>query len=143
MRHKIISIGLLILFIVALYVLLIKGVTPFVQEVATSDLFLEETDDTTEKFTSIKNQKTQVALAHCAQYLQDNFDLAPSDRVDDKEYTAWALGSYMYVIKSYVHIEAAAEGPSSKLFACRIQYKSGDEFKAENWDISQFSYDDA
>ena len=142
MRHKIISIGLLILFIVALYVLLIKGVTPFVQEVATSDLFLEKTDDTTEKFTSVKNQKTQIALAHCIQYLHDNYDLAPSNLVNDKEYTAWALGGYMYVIKSYVDIETAPEGPSSKLFACRIQYKGGDEFKMENWDISQFSYDD-
>ncbi len=140
MSHKAISIGLLILFVVALYVLLIKGVTPFVQEVATSDLFLEESDDPAEKFTSVKNEKTQAALAHCGQHLQENFDLAPSDRIEDKEYTAWALGNYMYVIKSFVYIEPTDPNQTSKLFACRIQYNGGDEFDIANWEISQFTY---
>ena len=143
MSHRVVSVITFLVFLVAAYVLLIKGITPFVQDVAKSDFFLEQSDDPAEKFKTVRNEKTQVAIAHCTEYLQENFDLAPSARFDTNEYTAWALGNYTYVIKSYVALPETAEDQASKLFACRIHYEGGDEYSAENWDISQFSYNDS
>ncbi len=143
MSHKVKSLITFFVFLIAAYVLLIKGITPFVTEVATSDLFLIQSDDPAEKFTSVKNEKTQAAVAHCSQHLQENFDLAPSARLDTNEYTAWALGNYTYIIKSYVISSGTTQDPANKLFACRIQYEGGDEYSAENWSISQFSYNDS
>lgn len=139
MKHKILSIALLILFVVAAYVFLIKGVKPFLEDVVSSDLFLVESDDPAEKFSMVSNEKSRMAALQCNQHLRNNYEGVGIGELGEDDYTAWALGNYTYVINSATNKKPQAD-PSKEKFVCKIQWTEGDPLEFDNWDIIQFDY---
>ncbi|MGR9106465.1 MAG: hypothetical protein ACU843_05985 [Gammaproteobacteria bacterium] len=140
MKHKILSIALLILFVIAAYVFLIKGVKPFLEDVVSSDLFLVQSDDPAEKFALVSNEKSRLAALQCNQYLRNNYEGVGIGELGEEDYHAWALGNYTYVINT---VSDAARGadPAKEKFVCKIQWIEGDPLEFENWEVIQFDYE--
>lgn len=140
MKHKLISILLLFVFVIAAYVFLIKGITPFLMEVISSDLFLVKTDDPAEKFSKASNEKSRLAALQCNQYLRNNYEGATIGELGDDDYTAWALGGYGYIITTNNRQSQAGQAPSKEKFVCTIQWLEGDPLEYDNWEVTQFEY---
>ncbi len=139
MRKKTVSIILFILFVTSLYVFQNTVVLPTVTNIANSDLFFENTEDEAHP-DGIINEKTNFALLHCHRYLSENYELGDSDTFYDKNYQAWGLGGYTYVIKSHIDVPISEQGPLKKPFICTIKYTGGYEVDYANWSISGFNY---
>lgn len=140
MKKKTVSIILFIVFVTSLYVFQITVVGPGVESIATSDFFMENTEDEV-RLDGIINEKTNFALFHCRKYLTENYELSDSDIIAERDYKAWGLGGYTYVIKSYVDVVTSEQGPMEKKFVCTISYEGGDELDYANWTISGFNYE--
>jgi hypothetical protein len=139
MKHKLTSIVLLIVFVVAAYVFLIKGVKPFLEDVVSSDLFLVQSDDPAEKFAPVSNEKSRLAALQCNQYLRNNYEGVSIGELTEHDYSAWALGNYTYVINTATAGQSAAD-PSIEKFVCKIQWNEGDPLEYDSWEIVQFDY---
>lgn len=141
MKHKITSACLLLLFVVAAYVFLIKGVKPFLEEVVSSDLFLIDSDDPAEKFSIVTNDKSRLAALQCNQYLRNNYEDVSIGELTEDDYDAWALGNYSYVINTATKAASKpGSGQSIEKFVCKIQWNEGDPLDYDNWEIIQFDY---
>ena len=139
MRKKTVSIILFILFVTALYVFQNTVVIPTVTNIANSEFFFENTEDEAQ-LDGIINEKTNFALLHCHRYLSENFELGEADTFSDKDYQAWGLGGYTYVIKSHIDVPISEQGPTRKPFICTIKYTGGDDVEYANWSVSGFNY---
>ena len=141
MKHKITSAVLLLFFVVAAYVFLIKGVRPFLEEVVSSDLFLVDSDDPAEKFAIVSNDKSRLAALQCNQYLRNNYENITIGELTEDDYDAWALGNYSYVINTATKAASKpAGGQTIEKFVCVIQWNEGDPLDFDNWEITQFDY---
>lgn len=139
MKHKLTSALLLVAFVIAAYVFLIKGIKPFLEEVVSSDLFLVQTDDPAEKFSKVSNDKSKLAALQCNQYLRDNYEGAAIGELSEEDYTAWALGNYSYIISTRED-DNVAPNPARDDFVCTIQWLEGDPLEFDSWEITQFEY---
>lgn len=144
MKQKITSFVLLILFIVAAYVFLIKGVKPFLEQVVSSDLFLVESDDPAEKFSVVSNEKSRLAALQCNQYFRNNYEGVSTGELTEDDYTAWALGNYTYVINAATGGRGVADptktDSTKEKFVCQIHWIEGDPLEYGNWEVTQFEY---
>lgn len=141
MNHKILSIALLLVFVVAAYVFLIKGVKPFLEEIVSSDLFLVQSDDPAEKFAMVSNENSRLAALQCNQFLRENYDNIAIGELTEEDYTAWALGNYTYIINTAIAPTRPTDKQKEK-FVCKIHWNSdnGDAYDYESWEIIQFDY---
>ncbi len=139
MQHKLTSLVLLILFVIAAYVFLIKGVRPFLEDVVSSDLFLVKSDDPAEPNSRVSNEKSRLAALQCNQYLRNNYEGVSIGELTEEDYTAWALGNYTYIINTSVGSQTAID-PSKEIFVCQIHWMEGDPLEYDNWEILQFEY---
>lgn len=142
MKHKFISIILLLVFVVAAYVFLIKGVKPFLEEVVSSDLFLVQSDDPAEKFSMVSNEKSRLAALQCNQYLRESYAGNSIGELSAEDYTAWALGNYTYIINTAIAPVSSTGSQTKEKFVCKIHWDSdnGDASEYESWEIIQFDY---
>ena len=124
----------LILFIVFLYVLLQKGITPFVMKVVSSDFFFEK-DEEQEELGKISNERTDQAFAQCKRVMVSERHVPEGAQFNDKEHEAWALGGRTYLIRSHVNVTSPEKGAEDRKYACKIKYKGGDLNDAKSWDI--------
>ncbi len=128
------SITLLILFIILLYVLQQKAITPMVMKVIESDFFFEKEDEQ-EELGKISNQRSDQAFVQCKNVMLAEKHVPESAQFADKEYEAWALGGRTYLIRSHVVITSPEKGSVDRKYACKIKYKGGDLGDGKNWDI--------
>lgn len=142
MQHKLTGIVLLILFVIAAYVFLIKGVRPFLEDVVSSDLFLVQSDDPAETFAEVSNEKSRIAALQCNQHLRNNYEGIAIGELTEEDYTAWALGNYTYLINTSTGGQSSAD-PTKEKFVCKIHWIEGDPLEFENWEILQFEYNNA
>lgn len=140
MKHKLTSILLLLVFVVAAYVFLIKGITPFVVDVLSSDLFLVQTDDPAEKFSKVSNEKSRLAALQCNQHLRNNYEGTSVGELSEDDYTAWALGNYSYIITTTGTPNPGGADQSKDKFVCTIQWIEGDPLEYDSWEVSQFEF---
>ncbi|MDD5034598.1 MAG: hypothetical protein PHE55_07540 [Methylococcaceae bacterium] len=128
------SLILLVLFIIALYVLLQKGVTPFVMKVAESDFFFEKEDEQ-EELGKINNERSDVAYTHCRNVMKTDKKVPETAQFAEKDYEAWALGGRTYLIRSHVALSTPEKGMVDRKYACKIKFKGGDINDSNNWDM--------
>ncbi|QXP83381.1 hypothetical protein [Methylococcus sp. Mc7] len=132
MRRNI-SLLLLVLFIVGLYVLQNKGVTPFVMKVLESDLF-DMKEEEEEQLGKVKNVRTDFAYLHCkAAMLEDRVVPENSEFLDDK-YEAWALGGRNYILRSEVLVDSE-QGRTAEKFVCKLRMTGDDQTNPDSWSI--------
>ena len=132
---KPVSIAGLILFIVLLYVILQKGITPFVMQVVSSELFFEK-DEEQEELGKIGNDNNRgiQAFTQCKSILVAEKHVPEGSQFNDKDYEAWALGGRTYLIRSHVNVTTPEHGAQDRKYACKIKYNGGDINDAKSWD---------
>lgn len=131
------SILFLIIGLGAMVLLTQKVILPLVYEVVKSDAFLIESKDQGGQL-PIANSMTEMAFAHCNNYIKSELGDSSSLKFSDKPLNSWSLGNYEYVInaKATVTNDSKAE---TKKYACRIAYKNGDDLSGAtdiaNWSV--------
>jgi hypothetical protein len=135
----------LALFVVCLVVLFAfqsKVIIPFLFDVASSDLFLKESDDIASEM-PISNTMTEAAFAQCNAYIKSRTDTDAQVSFTAHPVNAWSLGDYQYVINADIQIATANATGATHRYACRIKYlKDNDPSGAsnpENWSIEGLS----
>jgi len=135
----------ILIFIVALTTLLLvqkEVVMPFVYKIIQSDLFLVDSNDQGGQ-DAISTPLTALAFNHCNSYIKSKLDADASASFPEKPINAWSLGNYQYVINAEIELTNATTGTSTKKYACRINYKNGDDQEGildpANWAIEGLS----
>ncbi len=131
----------IIVFAACLAVLLalqIKLLQPWLMDVASSDLFLEESQDLANPM-AISNDMTALAFSHCNNYITKQLNSEHTASFSNQPTNAWSIGNYEYILNAEIDI-ATKETPSTiHHYVCRIQYKKGDDLSGsndfENWSV--------
>jgi hypothetical protein len=138
---KPVSIIGLLLFIVLLYVLLQKVITPFVMTVVGSELFFEK-DVEQEELGKISNARSDQAFVQCKAVMMAEKHVPEGSQFNDKEYEAWALGGRTYLIRSNVTVTVPEKGPQDRKYACKIKFNGGELNDAKSWDITGVDFNE-
>ena len=136
------SIILFIAGLVALLVIQKEVVMPFVFKVIQSDLFLVDSKDKGGP-SSISTPFSKIAYMHCNSQIKSKFGPDVSVKFPENPINAWSLGNYQYIINSEFETTSGTDKPISKKYACRINYKNGDDENGSldfaNWSIDGIS----
>ena len=134
-----------IVFIIALAALLAfqyKVVVPFIYDIASSDLFLEDSGDEINRISS-ETLMTGAAFQQCNSYIANELYPDLTITFSEKPINAFGLGSYRYIINADLEIMPEDAATFIKRYACRIQYENGDDTTGlsdiENWSIEGLS----
>ena len=134
-----------LLFIVVLITLLVvqsKYIMPLAVDVASSDFFLETSDDEQNRQSST-NIMTNKAFEQCNSYIANSFFSDHTLTFPDKPINAFSLGNYQYVINADLEILPADAAAFSKKYVCRIKYLNDDDTTGlediDNWSIGGIS----
>lgn len=132
-----------LLFIVSLVALLVfqsKAVMPFVYDVVSSDLFLEESDDQGSQM-KISNDMTHLAFTHCNTYIKGDSDF--SINFPKEPINAWSMGNHQYVVNADIEIIPADGVSFTRRYACHINYTEQDDLSVannfDNWSVKGLS----
>jgi hypothetical protein len=129
-----VSLGLLVVFIVALYLSLNKAIVPFMEEVAQSTLYMKETQDD-DPLGEIRNARTDLGQLHCENELREDQDAAVVNASSDPSYKAWSVGDFTYVIKASVELQGENGAPVQFRYACKIHWNGKEMNDPDNWSI--------
>ena len=132
----------LALFLVLLYAIQLKAVTPFVEKMSQSDLFIEK-DEEPEELGKITNDRGINAFAQCKSVMVSEKHVPDTAEFIDKDYEAWALGGRTYLIRSHVNITSPEKGTEDRKYACKIKYNGGEPTDAKSWDMLGVDFNDA
>ncbi len=128
--------------LVALFVFQGKIVMPWVEDVVSSDLFLEDSDDQASSMT-ISNEMTQLAFTHCNTYISDDVGSEFTINFSAEPIKAWSMGNYRYVVNADIEITPANAASFSRRYVCRIKYTHEEDLnlasEKDNWDIEGLS----
>jgi len=121
----------------ALLALQIKLLQPWLMDVASSDLFLEESQDLANPM-AISNDMTALAFSHCNHFVSKDLNPETTASFPNQPTNAWSIGNYEYIVNAEVDV-ASKESPSTIYhYVCRIQYENGDDLSGSN-DIENWS----
>lgn len=133
------------IFLIGLIVLLTfqaKVIMPFVYDVISSGLFLEDSGDEKHR-TSTDTPMTSKAFQQCNNYISNELFTEHTFTFSQQPINAFSLGNYEYIINADVEISPADAASFSKRYACRIKYLNKDDLDGvsdlENWSINGLS----
>lgn len=130
------SLVFLILFVIALYYILNKGVMPVVMSVLKSDvLFEEEVEHEELGKIDTKTPRMGYALTNCKEAVKKEGDIPETAQFLDDGYEAWALGNRHYVIRSSVRVSDPDKGIQERLYACKLRMIADNESDPASWSI--------
>ncbi len=139
MKNKFIYI---VIALIALLVFQYKLVMPFVLEVASSGLFLEDTGDE-KKQASTDTFMTNAAFGQCNAYIANDLFAEHSVTFSKKPLNAFSLGGFQYLVNADLEITPTDATPFTRRYACRIKYLNGQDTMGlsdiANWDIAGIS----
>jgi hypothetical protein len=129
----------IILFVICLAGLLalqIKFVLPMLFDVASSDLFLEESKDLASSM-PVSNDMTALAFSYCNTFIQKDLGEEKTASFANQPTHVWTLGNYEYIVNADVEITPKDAPGALRHYVCRIQYTKGDDVSGagniENW----------
>lgn len=120
---------LLVLFVIGLYVLQNKAITPLVENVAKSDLFVEDTSDIGDK------DRSKLALLQCNDFVRAEVGENQTVAFESKDFHTWELGGGQYLVRSHVTEQDESGSKVQKNYACSVQFTGGDDTTHENWTL--------
>ncbi len=136
------KIALFIISLVALIAFQGKAFMPFVHDVISSDLFLEETKDPGD-IAPVTSEMTQFAFQHCNQSVEEELGDDFSVTFPQSPVNAWAIGNYQYVINAEIEIIPSDAQSFPRKYACRIKYSDGEDLtgiaEIDNWSLEGLS----
>ena len=138
MQNKKLKMFLFIISLIALLAFQAKVVLPFVQDIASSNLFMEDTGDE-ENRTSTLNGMTEAAFSQCNEYIATEILPETTLTFPLNPLNAFSLGAFQYVINADVEIIPANAASFTRRYVCRIKYLNGSDqlgvAQSENWSV--------
>lgn len=132
------NILLLLIFLVALFLFQSRVVVPLVSEIASSEVFLTDTETQADSQSAI-TPMSNYAFMHCNNYIKDELGSEITINIPSEPINAWDIGGYQYVINAEVEISSETSAPSLKKYVCRIEYDNGSDMEGvmnnENWSV--------
>lgn len=139
LRYKVI---LFVVCLIALVLFQAKVIMPFVYEVVSSDLFLEESDDVAE-LNAINTDMTGYAFDQCNIYIANELDSDFTASFTAQPINAWGMGNYQYVINADIDLTPTDAQTFTRRYVCRIKYDKGNDQSGvtnpDNWTIEGVS----
>lgn len=133
---------LVVIALIALLVFQYKLVMPFVLEIVSSDLFLEDTGDEKNQ-ASANTFMTDSAFGQCNSYIADELFPELSVTFSEKPLNAFSLGGFQYLVNADLEITPSDSTPYTRRYACRIKYLNNKDTTGlsdiTNWDIEGIS----
>lgn len=133
---------LVIIALIALLVFQIKVVIPFVTNIASSDLFLEDSGDEQNRL-SASTIMTSAAYGQCNSYIENEILNNYTLTFAAKPLNVFGLGNFQYVMNADVEIMPATGMPVFKRYACLIKYHKGSDgsglANVDNWSVEGIS----
>ncbi|NOT11651.1 MAG: hypothetical protein HOP23_07465 [Methylococcaceae bacterium] len=115
-----------------------KVIMPIVLDVVKSDAFLVENKDLASQL-PVSTSLTNFAFIHCNDYIKSELGSDITVTFADKPLNIWTLGNYHYVVNAEITVSDNNADTSTKKYACRIDYKNGDNEEGSsdfnNWSI--------
>ncbi len=138
MKNKVI---LFVICLVALLAFQAKVVMPLVQDVASSDPFMEDSGDEKNRASEI-TPMTEAAFDQCNQYIaNENPDF--NFTFSTQPINAFSLGNYRYIVNADVDILPENDQLITRKYVCRIQFQDNSDTPntndPENWNIEGIS----
>lgn len=134
-----------ILFVICLAALIAfqsKVIMPYIYDIASSDLFLEDTGDDQNRY-SEATFMTDNAYKLCQTYISEEELSDYSLTFAEKAINTFSLGNFQYVINADVEIAPTDGASFARRFVCRIKYLNGADkteiLNADNWDVNGIS----
>lgn len=119
-----------------------EAIMPLVHQVASSDLFLVDSEDIGD-LESISNEMTDLAFTFCNNYIKEELDNKYSVFFSAQPLNAWGIGNHQYVINAEVEIAGPETASITRRYACRIKYEKGDDLSGilntDNWSVDGLS----
>jgi hypothetical protein len=124
----------LIVFVIGLYVILIKVVIPITYNAAKSDLYLDGSDDNGSQF-AVSSPMSDMAYKHCNTYIEKELDDGLTATFAPQTINAWDIGSYIFLVNGEIEIRDQNGASTLKKYVCRIKYGEGDQSIFDNWSV--------
>jgi len=133
------SILLLILFVIFMYLLQSKAITPLVMKLVRLEMFSSGEEEGEEPLGKIRNDTMKFALLQCEEHLRGQ-NLVPNQaEFLNAGYVAWALGNRTYIIRAALRTQEAT-GTVDRKFACKIRQVEWDETEARSWQVMAIDF---
>ena len=135
----------LLIFVLGIIILLTfqaKVIMPIAEDIASSGLFLEDTGDEENRFSST-NVMTNNAYQQCNTYITNELDTDLMLTFTETPLNAFSLGGFQYVINADIEISPPDSAAYNRRYVCRIKYLNGDDKTGinniENWEVTGIS----
>ncbi len=129
---------LFIIFGGVLFAFQAKVVMPFVYDIISSDLFLEDTGDEKNDI-SATNLMTISAFDQCNNYIANELLADTTIVFSDTFVNAFGLGAFRYVLNADLEIQPENAPVFSRRYVCRIKYSEGHDTSvtniSDNWSV--------
>jgi len=119
-----------------------EAVMPLATKVATSDLFLVDSEDKGSRYSG-STDMTNYAFIQCNNHIRNEIDSETNITFPAQPLQSWSLGNYKYIINAEIEILPTTGNGFFRKYACQIQYEEESNLEgvmdADNWSISGLS----
>jgi len=119
-----------------------EAVMPLVKMVASSDLFLVDSDDEGSRYANATSM-TNYAFIQCNKEIRNEIDSETNITFPSQPLQSWSLGNYRYIINAEIEITPPSSTGFFKKYACQIQYEEESDLEevmdSDNWSVTGIS----
>lgn len=130
-----------LIFIAALVALILfqnKTVMPFVEQVASSGLFMVDTGDQGSRLPT-SSSMTNFAFIQCNKAVRDQVNENINIIYPSEPLQSWSVGNYRYIINAEIELTQESGTSFFKKYACQIQYDNESNLEgvmdSDNWSL--------
>ena len=127
-------------FVLVSYLVLIQFITPFIVDITSSDIYIEQADDYVNEAPDSKLM-TDAATAFCLNELAAEHDEIASVDLTKLKKTAWPLDGYHYVVKTNFPPDQSPDN-QPHIMVCEIIYDQSSQApdSSDNWNVIGLSF---
>jgi len=133
------------LFLVVLIGLIMfqkEAIMPLATKVASSDLFLVDSDDKGSRYANTSSM-TNYAFLQCNKEIRNEIDSEINITFPSEPLQSWSLGNYKYIINAEIELTPPSGIGFFKKYACQIQYEEESDLEgvmdSDNWSVTGIS----
>ncbi len=139
---KILFPTLVIAILIGLILFQKEIVMPFVKQVASSDLFLVDSDEEGSRYATATSM-TNYAFIQCNKEIRNKIDSETNITFPSQALQSWSLGNYKYIINAEIELIPPSGMGFFKKYACQIQYEEESNLEgvmdSDNWSVTGIS----
>ena len=117
----------LLAYVVALYVGHSTLLAPFLEDIASSDFFLDVSANDVDR--------SRVALSQCESTVVEELGSPDQAHFSPEDFKVWRLSPSRYLVRSHLYENVASDAQARTNFLCKLSFTGGDKFSPGNWEV--------